>query len=369
VNLLDSARGLERHFGYYRASQLNAAVEVLRALATRGLGMVAALLALLGAVAAIRTREPKILVVLGYPAASLAVFAFFERAYPRHALSLLPAAALLAAVLASRIRGRARWALALALLAGPAFGSLELWTRTGRPTPADRALAWALSTIPEGSRVLEDQWTPQLDPERFRVHRIRVEEQVFVGNFDWVFYSGYPPGIDVSRLREVRKFPTGEALGAPISVHQVPERAVLMGTTLPEGTSTVEIGAGELPYFGEGFDPPQPGAFGTERPSRGDSSEIFFVLPGAAEIPSLRIELSLAAASSAVDVVAELNGRAAGSVSVNGPEPQSSTLEAGPELLREGLNRLVLRYGETVRVSRRQREAAVRFYGMRLTRY
>jgi hypothetical protein len=369
VNLLDSARGIERHFGYYRASQMNAALEVLRALATRGLGMVAAVLALLGAAAAVGTREPKRLLVLGYPAASLAVFAFFDRAYPRHALSLLPAAALLAASLPSRIEGRARWALALALLAGPLLGSLELWRRAGRPSPADRAGAWALSAIPEKSRVLEDQWTPQLDPERFRVHRIRVEEQVFVGNFDWVFYSGYPPGIDVSRLREVRKFPTGDALGAPISVHEVPERAVLMGVTLPEGTDSVDVGAGELSYFGEGFDPPQPGAFGTERLSRGDSSEIFFVLPRAAEPPALRIELTLAAASSAVDVEVELNGHPAGADSVEGPEPLRSTVAAGPELLREGLNRLVLRYGETVRVSRRHREAAVRFYGMRLTRY
>lgn len=369
VNLSESARGLERHFGYYRASHMNAALQALGSLATRGVGLVGALLGVFGAAAALWTREPRRLIVLGYPAVYLLVFAFFDRAYPRHALPLLPAAALLTASFVSQIGGRARWALALVVLAGPAFGSLELWKRAGRPSPADRALAWALSAIPEGSRVLQDQWTPRLDPERFRAHRLRVEEQVFAGNFDWVFYSGYPPGIDVSRLREVRRFPTGDALGAAISVHQVPERAVLMGTSLPEGRSSVEIGAGELPYFGEGFDPPRPSAHGTERPSRGESSEIFFVLAAATEPSDLEIELSLAAAASAVDVAVELNGRPAGVVSVEGLEPETKAMTVRAELLRGGLNRLVLRYGETVRLSRRHREAAVRFYRMRLTRH
>jgi hypothetical protein len=369
VNLLDTARGLERHFGYYRASHLNAAFEVSRALVTRGLGGVAALLSVSGALMALRAREPGRLVILGYPAIYLLVFAFFDRAFPRHALPLLPAAALLAALFASRIGGRARWVLALAMLAEPAVSTFDLWKRTGRPSPSDRALAWALSSIPEGSRVLQDQWTPRLDPEKFRVHRLRVEEQVFPGNFDWVFYSGYPPGIDVSHLREVQRFPTGDGLGAEISVHQVPERAVLMGTTLPDGTLSIEIGAGELPYFGEGFDPPRPGAYGTERLSRGDRSQIFFVLPEGAEPRSMQIELTMAAAAGLVEVAVELNGLNAGVVSVDGSEPGSSTLTVGAELLREGLNRMVLRYGQTARLSRRQREAAVRFYGMRLTRY
>ncbi len=369
VNLLESARGVERHFGYYRASHMNAALEVLESLATGGVGLVGATLALFGVAAALWTREPRRLIVLGYPAIYLLVFALFDRAFPRHALPLLPAAALLAASSVSRTGGRARWALALLLLAGPAFGSLELWKRAGRPSPADRALVWALSAIPEGSRVLQDQWTPRLDEERFRVHRLRVEEQVFAGNFDWVFYSGYPPGIDVSRLREVGQFPTSDALGAWISVHEVPERGVLMGTTLPAGTASVEIGAGELPFFGEGFDPPRPGAYGTERLSKGESSELFFVLPVGAEPSDLAIDLSMAAAAGAVETAVELNDRPAGLLFLEGPEPERKGVMVKAELLQEGLNRLVLRYGETVRLSRRYREAAVRFYGMRLTRY
>ena len=369
VNLLDTARGVERHFGYYRASHTNAALEVLRSLAARGVGLVGALLAVAGAASALWTREPRRLVVLGFPAAYLLVFAFFDRAFPRHALPLLPSIALLAAPLVSRAGAGGRWVLALVVLAGPAVSSIDLWKRTGKSSPADRALAWTNSTLPEGSRILQDQWTPRLDPTRFRVHRLRVEEQVFPGNFDWVFYSGYPPGIDVSRLPEVREFPTGDALGAAITVHRVPERAVLMGTTLPLEVSAVVLGAGELPYFGEGFDPPRPGAFGTERLSRGEISEIFFVLPAETEPSNLEIALSMAAAMSAVEVEVVLNERPAGVATVKGLEPETTAIAVPADLLRRGLNRLVLRYADTVRLSRRQQAAAVRFYEMRLTRY
>ncbi len=52
-----------------------------------------------------------------------------------------------------------------------------------------------------------------------------------------------------------------------------------------------------------------------------------------------------------------------------GEEPLRTTVTAKAEHLRKGLNRAVLRYGETRRISRRNREGAIRFYGMRLTRY
>jgi len=366
VNFSESARGMERHFGYYRESGTNAALEVLRSLAGRGLGPVGALLVLFGGMIALWTREPRRLIVLGYPAAYLLVFAFFERAYPRHALALVPGASILAASAVGTLRGKLLWIVTAAALAAPMLGSIELFRRALRPSPADRAFGWAQEAIPAGSRILQDQWTPRLDGEKFRVHRLRVEEQVFVGNFEWVFYSGYPPGIDVSRLREVQRFLTGDGLGAAISVHAVPERAALMGTTLPPGTSSVEIGAGELPYFGEGFDAPRPGAYGTERLSHGEASEIFFVLP---EASHLEIALSMAAAATPVEVALELNDTSAGALSLEETEPETNAVTVKAELVREGLNRLVLRYGETVRLSRREREAAVRFYRMRLTRY
>ncbi|MGH9336235.1 MAG: hypothetical protein ACRD21_21070, partial [Vicinamibacteria bacterium] len=307
----------------------------------------------------------------GYPLAYFLVFSLFDRAYPRHALVLLPPLALLAADAVEKTGGKLRWALAVAMLAGPLFGSLQLWMRARAPSPADRAAAWALAEIPAGSRVLQDQWTPHLDPERFRVHRIRVDEQVFPGNYDWVFYSGYPPGIDASALREVRRFENQDALGAPVSVYQVPDRGSLMGTTLEEGKLSVEIGAGELPYFGEGFDPPTPGAFGTARLSRGKTSEIFFVLPSASEPVALALETTMAIAveGTEVEVGLELNGGDAGTLQVAQIEPRSSRVAVPAELSRRGLNRLVLRYAATSRLDRRHRDTAVRFYRLRLTRY
>ena len=68
IHVLDTLRGLERHVGYYRASHQNAALEVLSAIAMRGIGIVGAVLAAFGSVEALRTRDPKRLVVLGYPA-------------------------------------------------------------------------------------------------------------------------------------------------------------------------------------------------------------------------------------------------------------------------------------------------------------
>jgi len=47
-------------------------------------------------------------------------------------------------------------------------------------------------------------------------------------------------------------------------------------------------------------------------------------------------------------------------VLVEGPTPEVLGMTVKAELLREGLNRLVLRYVETVRLTRRHREAAVR---------
>jgi hypothetical protein len=336
VNWLESGRGLARHVGYYQAGDRNipnAALEVMTALAERGLGWPAAIAALLGAAVALRRMDRSPLLLLCFPVVYLVVFAFFDRAFPRNALPLLPAAALLAAAAADRMPGRWWWALAIVLLAGPAYGSLWLRDRAGRLSPADRAQAWALSTLPRAARILEDQWTPALARTSFRVHRLKVEERLFVGNFDWVFYSGYPPGIDVAGLREVKRFETGDALGSAITVYQVPDRAALMGTTLAPGKSSVRFGAGELPFFGEGFDPPQPGAYGTERLSRGPFSEIFFVLP---EPDPLGIELSLAAAASPVALSLELNDRPLDRISIEERSRSRGGSKLPPSSLERG---------------------------------
>ncbi len=260
VHFGQSLHGLGMHIGYYQASDRNAAVELVRTLMTRGLGPVAGLAAALGVVRAIARRDRLRLVVLAYPLLYLLVFAFFERAFPRHAIPLLPPLALLSADAAewigARYRGRiplVSAALVVSMLGPLLWESLDLFVRSRRPTPAERASVWASANLPAGARVLEDQYTPSLDA-RFQVHRLGVEERVFTGNFDWVFYSGYPPGIDTSMLREVRRFETDAALGDAIVLYQVPGRGNLMGVTLPDDRAGVEIGAGELPFFGEGWD-------------------------------------------------------------------------------------------------------------------
>jgi hypothetical protein len=314
-------------------------------------------------------------VVLSYPFVYIFVLAFFGRAFPRHAHVLLPPLALLAADAAERIASRApRFlgrvpfaAIALAMIATSLVATVGLSRRIARPSPAERAAEWAESALPEGSRVLQDQLTPRLDPARFRVHRVRVEERVFMGGFDWVFYSGYPPSIETASLREVARFETGSALGAPIVVYEVPPRESAMGVTLARGQASADIGAGELPHFGEGWYPPAPGAYGTERLTRGESAEIYFVLEEE-ETSGLRAGIALAAAVEPVAVDLTLNGEALSRIEVRSAEPETVVLDVPAARLRKGLNRLELRLASTARLDRRHRDTAVRFYRFSLSR-
>jgi hypothetical protein len=368
--------GLGMHVGYYQASDRNGALELLGVLLTRGLGPVAGLAALAGAVAAIVTREPRRLVVLSYPLVYLVVFAFFSRAFPRHALALLPPLALLAADSAERAAARApRFlgtlpfaCLAFVMIAPSLVSSVVLSRRISRPTPAERAAEWAAAALPEGSRILQDQYTPRLDPARFRTHRIRVEERVFPGSFDWVFYSGYPPSIDTANLREVARFDPAGALGDSVLVFAVPPLESLLGVTLAADRPSADIGAGELPPFGEGWYPPSPGAYGTERLTRGESAEIYFVLAEAPGETGLRAEIALAAAVESVAVTVELNGEALSTFEVSSAEPSSVIFKLPGVHLQKGLNRLDLRLATTARLNRRHRDTALRFYRISLSR-
>ncbi|HJS74818.1 MAG TPA: hypothetical protein VJ921_11065 [Vicinamibacteria bacterium] len=56
-------------------------------------------------------------------------------------------------------------------------------------------------------------------------------------------------------------------------------------------------------------------------------------------------------------------------VKVEGAEPETKEVTAKSELAVKGLNRVALHYSGTARISRRNREGAIRFYRMRLTRY
>lgn len=366
LNASAFVHGLSMHVGYYQAAQINAPLELTRQVATRGVGVVAALAALGAAARGLCVVDKRLLVLLAYPLSYWFVFSLFDRAYPRHALVLLPATALLAADAFERVSRRVpmwvRVAVALAFVAGPFLESLELRRRARRQTPAEAAAAWVESNLPAGSRVLEDQNTPRLDPERYRVHRIGVEEKRFVGNFDWVLISGYPPGLSSRGLREVARFDNDDAIGDRIVAYQVPERESLMPRTFRGGRKTARVGAGDLANFGDGWYAPTPGAFETSRLSQGASSEIFFILD---EVSDLNAELTIGAAVDAGKLTLKLNGEELGELSY-ARERDSYDWRLPEVTLTPGLNQLVLEYGELTRLDRRHPDTAIRLYRLNL---
>lgn len=368
LNASDFFRGLSMHVGYYQAAQMNAPLELSRQVVTRGVGIVASLAAFLAAVRGLRVADRRLLVLLAYPLSYWFVFSLFDRAYPRHALVLLPVVALLAADAYARLSRRlprwARVAVALAFVAGPAMGSWDLWRRVRRPTPADAAAAWVGSNLAAGSRVLEDQNTPRLDPETYRVHRIAVEEKQFVGNYDWVLISGYPPGLSARGLREAARFDNDDAIGDRIVVYQVPERESLMPRTFRRNRNSASLRAGDLANFGDGWYEPAAGAFETSRLSRGATSEIFFVLD---ETSDLNAELILGAAVDAGRLKLSLNGEVLGELSFEG-ERESHLRRLPSEKLESGLNLLRLDYEELKRLDRRHPDTAIRLYRVNLER-
>jgi hypothetical protein len=310
-------------------------------------------------------------VLLSYPLVYWFVFSFFDRAFPRHALVLAPFAALLAAQsferLALRMPPWARVALGLVFLAGPLFGSIDLWRRAHRETPAEAALSWAMSTLPPGSRVLQDQHTPRLDterPERFDVHRLRVEEKQFVGDFDWAMVSGYPPGLRTRGLREVARFENEGALGDRIIAYQVPDRETLMPPTFDGDAPSAVLGAGELPYFGRGWYPPTSGAFETSRLSQGETSEIFFLLD--APTP-LTAKLVLEPATTEGTLTLTLNDQELARLTYK-KDRETHTVAMPAGNLKSGLNRLLLSYDATQRLNRRHQDTAIRLYRLGLTK-
>jgi hypothetical protein len=379
IDWRNTLRGLNMHVGYYQAAEMNASVELIRNLSVFGLGLPAGLAALVGSLWILGRLEKQGFVVLSFLVAYVFLFSFFQRSFPRHALVLLPSAALLAARSVRwcfEWRGRFHWlgyAAYVVLLAIPLVGSVRLGLAARRTTPAMRAFEWIEKNLPEGSRILEDQFTPRLDGSRYHVHRLRVEERVFAGNFDYVLHSGYPPGLPLKGLRSVLRFEREGGLGDAITLYQVPERESLMGVTLTGKQWVAELRAGELPFFGTGWLAPAPGAFGTSRLSTGSHSEIFFVM----EAPSqgslktdLKVEVRAAGVipEAVIGVRAELNGRHVGRFVIRGEEPQHYGLVFSDPPLRAGLNRVVLHYEQTVRINRRHREAALRFFSMELTK-
>jgi hypothetical protein len=250
LDLPNTIRGLSMHVGYYQAAEMNVPGALSRILAASGVGLLAALAAFAGSVRVLSRLEKQGLVILSFPLAYFLLFSFFQRAYPRHGLVLLPATALLAARglrWCLEPRARYRWLPYVAcvlIVAQPLSASIRLGMAARRVTAATRAAEWIEHNLPGGSRILEDQYTPGLDLSRYRIHRLRVEEKVFAGNYDYVLHSGYPPGLPTRGLRPIARFEPDGSLGAGITVYQVPDREVLMGITLPRHDSRNVLRAG-----------------------------------------------------------------------------------------------------------------------------
>ena len=365
--LLDAGttwEGLRTHVEYYRASESQAALALAHFAFVDGLGVPAMLAFAVGVFGVLTRRERWGWVVLSFPLSYVLLFSVFGRAYPRHAVAILPAVALLAARGIVPLLSRSRpWAAAVAalMLAQPLIDSIRLGISVRKPTPAARSQSWIRENLPRGSRILEDQFTPSFEASPFSVHRLAVEESVFVGNYDFVLHSGYPGGLPLAGLRLVRTFEPEGSLGARIRLYQVPSREALMPVTLAAGAAAGEIVATETAPFGAGWDPEAGGV----RLSRGPVSEIFFNV----EAPeSVSLTLNVGAAVERVSLSVGLGDQIVGTIRIEGQAPQPSTITLPRGVIQSGLNRLVLRYDETFRVSRRLRDGAVRFYSMRLDR-
>ena len=374
ANVGSTSLGVSHHFNYYAASDGNAAWELLRVGFGRGVGPVAFITALASGALVPRSVRRPVIVVASLAAVVLVVFLGFGRAFPRHAIVLVLPLAILAGwgagavgARASFRRWRAPWILLLLAAVPQGERALSLSVAAMRPSPAERAHAWAIDNLPPGARVLQDQFTPSWH-DRFEVYRFRVDDRVFPGHYDWVMRSGYPPGLQTRGLREVAHFETGDSLGAGIDVFQVPDRESLMGTTLEVSDNEVRLRAGQQPYFGAGWSKPQPGAFATSRLSTGREAEIFFVVADPDPVPELELELRVALATGRdpLPMELELNGGVLASFVVSDDTPEALTIRSTS--FRRGLNELTLVFDETRRMNRRNPMTAVRFYELAIRR-
>ena len=373
LNFSEFVKGVSMHAAYYQAAELNAPLELTRQLAMRGVSIPAALLAFGTTFIALKTMDRRVLVVSAYPLTYLVVFSFFDRAYPRHALVLVPFAAVLAANGLDRLsKHLSNWiwkTLCLAVAIVPAIGTIDLSRRVGRQSTTDLAASWVREKIPPGARVLQDQQTPALNSKTYKVHRLSVEERAFLGNYDWVMHSGYPPGLSTIGLRKVAHFANNNTLGSLITVYEVPDRSMLMGKHLGPDEQEFTIGAGELPYFGDGWYPPTAGAFETSRLSQGYRSELFFVLEKGGD--DLQAELILDFVSNRNQIELSLNDR-------NLEFLMSEDFHLGrvkfifdlpAEITRLGLNHLQINYRSLTRLGRRHRETAIKFYNLQIKKH
>ena len=142
-----------------------------------------------------------------------------------------------------------------------------------------------------------------------------------------------------------------------------------MGKTFSQEHGEAHLGAGELSYFGDGWFAPSAGAFGTSRLSDGELSEVFFVLGDRESRQPILARFNLSSAlpdSGVLKARIELNGEPVGQIEVRGERPRQQEASLPVGSLQSGLNRIVLRYGQTARLDRRHRQVAIRLFGVNL---
>jgi hypothetical protein len=136
---------------------------------TWGVGWVASLAAVAGAVIAVRENWRRLVVLVIGPLTGVGFLALYDRAYGRYALPIYPLIAVLAALAAVRLASRVPSsrglriavlvALAIALTTESAIASVGLDRKLGRADSRTQARAWLLAHVPLGTRIaVEPVW-------------------------------------------------------------------------------------------------------------------------------------------------------------------------------------------------------------------
>lgn len=147
------------------------------------LGLAAVALGVAGlAIACLRPRTPgdrlRVAVFAVFPLVYFALIGSMNMVVRRNALPLIPLAAVLAAVGVARLAETrplvrlGRWALpalAVAVLALPAWATLRQAVGFARPSTRDVARDWIRAHVPRGSTLVKESYTPEIDPAEYRL--------------------------------------------------------------------------------------------------------------------------------------------------------------------------------------------------------
>ena len=218
----------------------------------RALGAPATVLSILGLVAVARApRQWGPLLVV--PLTAIAVFATSQVRHDRFLLPALVVAFALAAAGWAEV-----WALsrrlavlvAVVALALPLLASIRYVRDVSRPGTGDRAIDWASSSLPEGTRVLT-RLDLGLDESRVEVFKVaRLDQRAQVLASDVVFATHRDDALPLAGLAPMATFePSGGYDGPTITAYSVPDavRPPRAAIALAGATLTSSSGAATLP--------------------------------------------------------------------------------------------------------------------------